>query len=144
MRRWLFLFPLLLVAACSGPSTPATPVADIPAMQVIDTVTGTGPVAKKGEDVTVQYTGWLYSADAPDHHGTKFDSSLDHGEPFTFQLGAGGVIAGWDQGVVGMRVGGKRTLLIPSSLGYGARGAGGGQIPPNSALVFDVELLGVK
>jgi FKBP-type peptidyl-prolyl cis-trans isomerase len=91
----------------------------------------------------VHYTGWLYAESAPDHHGTKFDSSRDRNEPFSFPLGAGHVIQGWDDGVVGMKVGGRRTLTIPASLGYGARGAGG-VIPPNAALVFDVELLGVR
>jgi FKBP-type peptidyl-prolyl cis-trans isomerase len=93
--------------------------------------------------VTVHYTGWLYDPNRPDHHGKKFDSSRDHGEPFTFKLGAGQVIRGWDQGVAGMKVGGSRTLIIPSDLGYGARGAGA-VIPPNSTLLFDVELVAVK
>ena len=113
-------------------------------MHVTDQIVGKGAIASTGDAVTVQYTGWLYDPNAPDHRGPKFDSSYDQGEPFTFNLGAGQVIAGWDQGVNGMHVGGKRELLIPSSLGYGARGAGGGDIPPNAALVFEVELLGVK
>ncbi|HLO95231.1 MAG TPA: FKBP-type peptidyl-prolyl cis-trans isomerase, partial [Burkholderiaceae bacterium] len=90
------------------------------------------------------YTGWLYDAKAAGFKGSKFDSSLDRGQPFTFPLGAGQVIAGWDQGVPGMKVGGKRTLIIPASLGYGSRGAGNGVIPPNAALVFEVEMLGVQ
>ena len=93
--------------------------------------------------VTVHYTGWLYDETAGNKHGSQFDSSRDHGEPFSFVLGAGNVITGWDQGVAGMRVGGKRTLLIPAALGYGARGAGD-DIPPNASLVFDVELLDVQ
>ena len=112
-------------------------------MQIIDQKIGTGPAAKTGDTVEVNYTGWLYDAKAKDHHGAKFDSSYDHGDTFTFPLGAGQVIKGWDQGVVGMKVGGKRTLLLPSSMGYGSRGAGGA-IPPNAALVFDVELVGIK
>jgi FKBP-type peptidyl-prolyl cis-trans isomerase len=100
-----------------------------------DTKVGSGPVAKAGQTASVQYTGWL-----PD--GTKFDSSRDRNEPFSFGLGAGQVIKGWDEGVAGMKVGGRRLLVIPPSLGYGAGGAG--PIPPNSTLVFDVELLGVK
>ncbi|MGE0393023.1 MAG: FKBP-type peptidyl-prolyl cis-trans isomerase [Vicinamibacterales bacterium] len=112
-------------------------------LQRVDTQPGTGTEAVKGKEVTVHYTGWLYDEAAPDHHGTKFDSSRDRNEPFSFPLGAGHVIQGWDDGVVGMKVGGTRTLTIPASLGYGARGAGG-VIPPNATLVFDVELLGVR
>lgn len=101
-----------------------------------DLVTGSGDTATAGQYVTVHYTGWLTS-------GQKFDSSLDRGDPFEFRLGAGQVIGGWDQGVAGMQVGGKRKLTIPPELGYGARGAGG-VIPPNATLVFEVELLGVN
>jgi FKBP-type peptidyl-prolyl cis-trans isomerase len=97
---------------------------------------GNGTVAMSGQIVSVHYTGWLTD-------GTKFDSSVDRGEPFQFTLGAGQVIKGWDEGVSGMKVGEKRKLTIPSDLGYGARGAGG-VIPPNATLVFDVELLGVQ
>ena len=107
-----------------------------------DTKIGTGAEAVAGNTVTVHYTGWLFDAAAPDNKGQKFDSSRDRGDPFQFPLGAGRVIAGWDQGVAGMKVGGQRTLVIPPELGYGARGAGG-VIPPNATLVFDVELLGV-
>lgn len=111
------------------------------AFQKIDTVAGTGQTASAGQRVTVNYTGWLYAANAPDHHGLQFDSSRGR-EPFTFRLGSGGVIPGWDQGVAGMKVGGKRTLVIPAALGYGGDGAG--PIPPNANLIFDVELLGVE
>jgi FKBP-type peptidyl-prolyl cis-trans isomerase FkpA len=97
---------------------------------------GGGAVAKAGDSVKVHYTGWLTD-------GKKFDSSVDHGQPFVFKLGAGMVIKGWDEGVAGMKVGGKRQLHIPAALGYGARGAGG-DIPPNAELIFDVELLGVN
>ena len=107
-----------------------------------DTKIGTGAEAVAGNTVTVHYTGWLFDAAAPDNKGQKFDSSRDRGDPFQFPLGAGRVIAGWDQGVAGMKAGGQRTLVIPPELGYGARGAGG-VIPPNATLVFDVELLGV-
>ena len=104
---------------------------------------GAGNEAVAGRRVTVHYTGWLYDEAAADHKGRKFDSSRDRNEPFTFPLGGGQVIAGWDQGVAGMKVGGQRTLTIPPGLGYGARGAGG-VIPPNATLVFDVELLDVR
>ena len=108
-----------------------------------DVVVGQGDTASSGQRVTVHYTGWLYDPKAADKHGKKFDSSKDHGEPFSFKLGGGQVIRGWDQGVAGMKVGGTRTLVIPSELGYGQRGAGGA-IPPNATLLFDVELLEVK
>jgi len=104
---------------------------------------GSGAEAASGRTVTVHYTGWLYNESRDDRKGTKFDSSRDRNEPFSFRLGGGEVIRGWDEGVAGMKVGGQRTLTIPPALGYGARGAGG-VIPPNATLVFDVELLDVK
>jgi FKBP-type peptidyl-prolyl cis-trans isomerase len=109
-------------------------------LQYEDSVPGSGKAAQAGGPVSVHYTGWLYENGAK---GAKFDSSLDRGDPFEFPLGAGRVIKGWDEGVAGMKVGGKRTLIIPPQLGYGARGAGG-VIPPNATLLFDVELLDVK
>ena len=105
-------------------------------LKIEDTKVGTGATAEAGKTVTVHYTGWLTD-------GKKFDSSVDRGQPFKFQLGAGQVIQGWDKGVAGMKVGGKRKLTIPPSMGYGERGAGG-VIPPNATLIFDVELLGVN
>ena len=105
-----------------------------------DLVVGKGDTAAKGQQVTVHYTGWLMEGNKA---GNKFDSSKDRNEPFEFALGRGQVIKGWDQGVEGMKVGGKRKLTIPPELGYGARGAGG-VIPPNATLLFDVELLDVK
>ena len=107
-----------------------------------DTKIGTGDEATPGQRISVHYTGWLFDQNAPDNKGTKFDSSLDRGQPFEFMLGVGQVIGGWDQGFAGMKVGGQRTLIIPPELGYGARGAGG-VIPPNATLLFEVELLGV-
>jgi FKBP-type peptidyl-prolyl cis-trans isomerase len=112
-------------------------------LQKIDVVAGSGAEAVSGRRVSVHYTGWLHDPAKTDGHGLKFDSSVDRGSPFDFQLGGGQVIRGWDEGVAGMKVGGKRTLIIPSEMGYGARGAGG-VIPPNATLVFDVELLGVR
>ena len=109
-------------------------------LKYTDTETGDGAAATPGNKVSVHYTGWLYNNGAK---GAKFDSSVDRGQPFQFTLGAHQVIAGWDEGVAGMKVGGKRTLIIPPELGYGARGAGG-VIPPNATLMFDVELLGVQ
>ena len=112
-------------------------------LQKIDTKQGTGTEAVSGKPVVVHYTGCLYDASKPDKKGSKFDSSRDRQVPFGFFLGAGKVIKGWDEGVVGMKVGGQRTLIIPPSYGYGAQGAGG-VIPPNATLIFDVELIEVK
>jgi len=109
----------------------------------VDEQVGTGNEAASGRRVTVHYTGWLYDKSRDGHKGTKFDSSRDRNEPLSFRLGAGEVINGWDQGVTGMKVGGRRTLTIPPDLGYGSSGAGG-VIPPNATLVFDVELLDVR
>ena len=109
-------------------------------LKYTDTKIGDGATAAAGNKVSVHYTGWLYNNGAK---GAKFDSSVDRGQPFQFTLGAHQVIRGWDEGVTGMKVGGKRTLIIPPELGYGARGAGG-VIPPNATLLFDVELLGVQ
>jgi len=109
-------------------------------LQFSDTVAGTGAGPKTGQTCIMHYTGWLYENGVK---GRKFDSSLDRGEPFEFRIGVGQVIKGWDEGVASMKVGGKRTLIIPAALGYGARGAGG-VIPPNATLMFDVELLGIR
>ena len=111
-------------------------------LQYEDTVPGSGTEATPGMRVRVHYTGWLYDPIAANSRGKKFDSSKDRGTPFSFGLGGGEVIRGWDEGVAGMKVGGTRVLTIPPELGYGARGAGGA-IPPNAMLVFEVELLGV-
>jgi peptidylprolyl isomerase len=109
-------------------------------LQIIELKVGTGPSPKPGQICVMHYTGWLYENGKK---GAKFDSSVDRGQPFEFPIGRQQVIAGWDEGVATMKVGGKRTLIIPPALGYGARGAGG-VIPPNATLIFDVELLGVK
>jgi FKBP-type peptidyl-prolyl cis-trans isomerase len=125
---------LLLLAGC-GQSQGGKEVTTSDGLKYTDDQVGTGAVAEAGKNVSVHYTGWLLN-------GTKFDSSRDRGQPFTFPLGAGRVIKGWDEGVAGMRVGGKRTLIIPPDLAYGPRGTG--PIPPNSTLKFEVELLDVK
>jgi FKBP-type peptidyl-prolyl cis-trans isomerase FkpA len=131
----------LAAAGCKSSSSP-TQAYDIGALSKNDTVVGTGAESVVGKAATVHYTGWVYEPAAAGNKGKKFDSSVDRGQPFTFTPGVSSVIQGWHQGVPGMRVGGKRTLLIPSSLGYGA--VGSGDIPPGSAIVFDIELLSVQ
>jgi FKBP-type peptidyl-prolyl cis-trans isomerase len=140
------LFAAFSTTACSEQAAAPTPKMEKSSMSEMiknDTKLGDGALATGGKHVTVHYTGWLYDETAPEHKGKKFDSSRDRRQPFDFALGAGQVIKGWDQGFDGMKVGGQRTLIIPSAMGYGARGAGG-VIPPNATLVFDVELLGVN
>ena len=142
MRRLSAIFPfavVLVLTACGG-NTENNSVTQLIRQ---DDVVGTGAEAQSGQVVTVHYTGWLFDQTRPDRKGNKFDSSRDRNEPFSFNLGAGEVIRGWDEGVAGMKVGGRRTLTIPPDMGYGARGAGG-VIPPNATLLFDVELLEVK
>ena len=134
--------PAAEVAAAEATTAPATPTpsgSENMDLQKTDLAPGTGAEISSGQTALVHYTGWLYDAAAPENKGKQFDSSVG-GEPFEFPLGAGRVIAGWDQGVVGMKVGGKRRLVIPPVMGYGERGAGG-VIPPNATLVFDVELV---
>ena len=123
----------------SGPAAAQQATTTPSGLKIIDTKVGTGASPRPGQTCVMHYTGWLYENGAK---GKKFDSSVDRNEPFDFPIGQGRVIAGWDQGVATMKVGGKRTLIIPAALGYGARGAGG-VIPPNATLVFDVELLRV-
>ena len=149
-RFYLGTFALLCISitGCQAKSTSSTQekvsmTSSITTLQKNDTVVGTGREAEPGFNVSVHYTGWLYNEKAADHKGKKFDSSVDRGQPFKFDLGASQVIQGWDEGFTGMKIGGKRTLIIPSEMGYGARGAGGA-IPPNATLIFDVELLDVK
>ncbi len=144
----LWLLSLALVASCQQSeeqtmgSNEQTSGAAVTELLLEDVVVGDGAEAAAGASATVHYTGWLYAPGSPNDRGTKFDSSVDRGQPFEFPIGAGRVIRGWDEGVAGMRVGGKRILIIPAEWGYGARGAGG-VIPPNATLVFEVELLAV-
>ena len=144
MRSIIFLTILVGVVSAAGACNSTAPSggSGVTTLQTTDVRLGTGAEATNGKTVTVHYTGWLYSATAADHHGSKFDSSRDRGQPFAFVLGIGQVIAGWDQGVAGMKVGGQRTLVIPPNLAYGNRAVSG--IPANSTLVFDVELLDVR
>ena len=129
-----------LPAASSLAQTAGQTMTTPSGLQITDTKVGTGATPKTGQICVMHYTGWLYQNGAK---GQKFDSSVDRGQPFEFPIGVGRVIKGWDEGVATMKVGGKRTLIIPPTLGYGSRGAGG-VIPPNATLMFDVELLGVK
>jgi len=143
----VFIFPSAVTLAQAPGNNTTPPQSKMDAnptqLQKIDTVTGTGAEAVKGKIAVVHYTGWLYDEFATDKKGKKFDSSLDRQSPFSFPVGGGRVISGWDEGVQGMKVGGKRTLIIPPYMAYGARGAGG-VIPPNATLIFDIELLDVK
>ncbi|ACA17569.1 peptidylprolyl isomerase FKBP-type [Methylobacterium sp. 4-46] len=129
-----------LLIAMSSAASSADFVTTASGLKYKDDVVGTGPQPQAGQRVSVHYTGWL---DDKGRKGKKFDSSVDRGQPLEFAVGTGQVIKGWDEGLSTMKVGGKRTLLIPPDLGYGARGAGG-VIPPNATLIFDVELLGVR
>lgn len=140
MPRLLPLFALFLLVACAAPAPP--PNGRIPELKLVDQTIGTGDIAKSGDRVSVHYTGWLFDKDAPQQRGAKFDSSRDRDEPFTFVLGAGQVIRGWDEGVAGMREGGHRLLLLPPEYGYDQRGVGN-VIAPGASLVFEVELLNV-
>ncbi len=157
----LLLLVILLVPACGSESDPAASTENTgetsaqapdeadsatapPSELMIDVIAeGEGEAIAAGKTAVVHYTGWLFDASAPENRGTKFDSSRDRGEAFSFPLGAGRVITGWDTGVEGMKVGERRILTLPPEMGYGARGAGG-VIPPNATLIFDVELLGIE
>jgi FKBP-type peptidyl-prolyl cis-trans isomerase FkpA len=155
MRPLLSCLFLSLAAASMAQAAPAKPAASKPAAAPVpgpaaetliktDTKVGTGAEALAGSTVDVHYTGWLYVPTVKGYKGRKFDSSRDRKEPISFELGTGRVIQGWDQGILGMKVGGKRTLTIPSEMAYGERGAGNGVIPPGAALLFEVELVSVK
>jgi FKBP-type peptidyl-prolyl cis-trans isomerase FkpA len=142
-----FIVSVALLAACTGksdapPATAPQPAA-VSALQSLPLKEGTGATVAGGQIAVVQYTGWLYDASATDHKGKQFDSSRTAGQPFKFPLGTGSVIKGWDQGVVGMKVGESRRLIIPPDLAYGDNGAGG-VIPPGATLVFDVDLVGIE
>jgi peptidylprolyl isomerase len=136
----LAAMPLACVPTIAAAQTAGKIMTTASGLRIIDSTVGTGATPKAGQICVMHYTGWLYEGGKK---GSKFDSSVDRNEPFEFPIGQRKVIAGWDEGVATMKVGGKRTLIIPPALGYGARGAGG-VIPPNATLMFDVELLGVK
>lgn len=137
------LIAVLLVAGCGGgSSSPTSPSQPSASFSQTDLTVGTGTEATTGRRATVNYTGWLYDPAQPESKGRQFDTSAGRG-PFAFTLGAGQVIRGWDQGVVGMKVGGQRRLILPPELGYGSAGSGN-VIPPNATLVFDIELLSVQ
>jgi len=136
--------PTQAPAAASASPEKAAPEKEVTEMEMNDVVVGSGDPIVKGQGAVVHYTGWLHDPAAPEHKGPQFDSSRDRGQPFRFAVGAGRVIEGWDRGVAGMKVGGRRMLVIPAHLGYGERGAGGGLIPPNATLLFDVELLEIE
>lgn len=138
MKKIILLSVLLIVSTLTWGQTKMTTTPT--GLKYLDTTIGTGAEAIDGKALSVHYTGWLDNAG---QKGSKFDSSVDRGQAFSFTLGQGRVIQGWEQGFAGMKIGGKRTLYVPSSLGYGARGAGS-SIPPNANLIFDVELLGVN
>ena len=135
--------------ACTGqaegppPGSSTTPAASVNSMEIEDLKPGTGAPIAAGQQAVVQYTGWLYEESAGDKKGKEFDSSASSGQPFRFVIGGGQVIKGWDQGVAGMKVGGRRRLIIPADLAYGAEGAGG-VIPPGATLVFEVSLIGIE
>ena len=134
----LAMLALSLVSGCTGDVSAPPPAAA--ERQIVELAAGDGVEAVDGRTAVVHYTGWLYDPSAADGKGAKFDSSVDRGIPFSFRVGLGQVIRGWDEGVAGMKAGGRRTLLIPPELGYGARGAAGA-VPPNATLLFEVELL---
>ncbi|HWN06300.1 MAG TPA: FKBP-type peptidyl-prolyl cis-trans isomerase [Steroidobacteraceae bacterium] len=135
---------IALHALAEQPANAPAPPAPEAAVLVTDLVAGIGEEALPGMIVIVHYTGWLFDAAAKDQRGRKFDGSRDRGQPFSFPLGGGRVIRGWEQGVPGMKVGGTRRLVIPAALAYGTRGAGNGVIPPNATLLFEIELLAVE
>lgn len=141
LSRRILVAAVLLGLSVATAATAQQEVTRPSGLRYVDTKVGTGETARPGQTASVHYTGWLYIAG---EKGRQFDSSRTRGQPFAFPLGAGRVIKGWDEGVVGMKTGGQRTLIIPPQLAYGAQGAGGGAIPPNATLIFDVELIDLK
>jgi len=137
-----FYFVVVLLAACGAQVSEPVVIQEssVKELKIIDHVIGDGTKTRNSQRVAVHYTGWLYDENATDFKGEKFDSSYDRKRPFVFSLGNKAVIDGWEKGLLGMKAGGKRTLIIPPHMGYGSRGAGS-SIPPNAALVFDIELL---
>ena len=142
-RLAVLLFAIALSACGSKPAPAPASAYPVTALQSADLKQGTGAALAGGQMAVVQYTGWLYESAAPDNKGKQFDSSRTGGEPFRFPVGTGSVIKGWDQGVVGMKVGGSRRLIIPADLAYGDNGANG-VIPPGAALVFDIDLVAIE
>ncbi|HEY6642411.1 FKBP-type peptidyl-prolyl cis-trans isomerase [Povalibacter sp.] len=144
--KWVVLVGVVWLAACSPEPPPDRSVAPMPVVPELvktDVAVGSGAAIAKGQTAVVHYTGWLYAPGAPEDKGVQFDSSRDSGRPFRFKVGAGRVIEGWDEGVAGMMVGGRRILLVPADMGYGKSGAGR-VIPPGAPLLFDVELLAIE
>jgi FKBP-type peptidyl-prolyl cis-trans isomerase len=145
--KFVLIALIAVTAACSGKSDAPVTSGAPPAVTALHTVTlkpGTGATIAAGQMAVVQYTGWLYEAGATDHKGKQFDSSRNGRDAFKFPVGTGSVIKGWDQGVLGMKIGESRRLTIPPDLAYGDSGTGGGLIPPGATLVFDVELVGIE
>lgn len=142
------LFAVVAASASHGAVAQDKPAAATAApaaeLKILDRQAGTGREVQSGRAALVQYTGWLYDEKAPENKGKQFDTSANRGLPFGFIVGVGKVIKGWDQGILGMKVGGKRTLIIPPQLAYGDKDVGNGLIPPNSTLIFDIELVDVK
>jgi FKBP-type peptidyl-prolyl cis-trans isomerase FkpA len=134
---------LVVLTACGAKPPAAAPPSNVSSLEIVELKPGSGAAIAAGQQAVVQYTGWLYESSAPDHKGKEFDSSSHSGQPFRFVIGAGQVIKGWDQGVLGMQAGGRRRLIVPPDLAYGESGAGG-VIPPGATLVFDVELEGIE
>jgi FKBP-type peptidyl-prolyl cis-trans isomerase FkpA len=143
--RHIFLAAMILslMAACSGKPAETPASAAVNSLEILELKPGAGVAIAAGQQAAVQYTGWLYEVSASDKKGKQFDSSLNSGQPFRFVVGAGQVIKGWDQGVLGMKVGARRRIIIPADLAYGESGAGG-VIPPGATLVFDVDLVAIE